>query len=162
MEKAPYFSKMIFRSSYLPPSPKWELLLLPSAVGWAEKPKQKFVMVPLDLAQIHPFLKESSPRLLQAVPVSCKSWSTTGSMKEQELLGFMSDQEHISQKYSDLISLLLILSYICTHTWGQTSAAENTKSCTPGRAQIVSSGFVSKPEETKEQAESLTQFLVGL
>lgn len=72
------------------------------------------------------------------------SWSTTASVKEQELLGFMSYQEHISQKYTDLISLLLILSYICTHTWGQTSAAENTKSCTPGRAKIVSSRFVFK------------------
>lgn len=83
-------------------------------------------------------------------------------MKEQELLGFMSYQEHISQKYSDLISLLSILSYICAHTGGQPSAAENTKSCTPGRAKIVSSRFVFKPEKTKEQAESLTQFLVGL
>lgn len=74
----------------------------------------------------------------------------------------MSYQEHISQKYNDLISLLLILSYICTHTWGQSNAAENTKSCTPGRAIIVSSRFVFKPKEAKEQSESLTQFLVDL
>lgn len=83
-------------------------------------------------------------------------------MEEQELVGFMSYQEPISQKYTDLISLLLILSYICAHARGQTSAAGNTKSSTPGRAKIVSSSFVFKPKETKEQAESLTQFLVGL
>lgn len=81
-------------------------------------------------------------------------------MKEQELVGFMSYQEHISQKYSDLISLLLILSYIYTYTWGQTSAAENTKSLEGQK--IVSSRFVFKPKEIKDQAESLTQFLVGL
>lgn len=132
--KGHFLLQVVLWSSYLPPTPKWELL--PSAVrAELERQSRSWCWSLLTWPKFSFFCKRTA-LAFSSLGTHNWSWSTSGSVKEQELAGFMSYQEPISQKYTDLISLLLILSYICTHTWGQTSAAENTKSCTPGRAKL--------------------------
>lgn len=100
--------------SCVPPAPMLCCLVAPGAGSLAGKPK--LVMVPLDLGQIqplHPFIRAKGKRAWLSPGCATVSWSTRASKKEQKLFGFVCYQEHVSQEYSDLISLLLILSYIC-------------------------------------------------
>lgn len=112
MERQPIFSRccswaptslLVEDSKVGAAAPIFYCVMAPRAVSLAEKPKQKLVMVPLDLAQIqplHPFYKirREQPLLSPGcVAAYSRSWSTIASEKEQELFGFICYQQHISR-----------------------------------------------------------------